>query len=151
MHTPKPHHEFFKVSRLVPEDQNLATVDTQTKVRDALTLMAGSGFDQVPVTHGSRVVGVFSHRSLCAGLNAVRRTDDPQDHLVVDFLEDLSFVRTGTDFGDVLRAMEKTDVALLGDEENLSLSSPAATLRGFSGTPHDRSSSCRTSSWPLEP
>ncbi|MFI6272484.1 CBS domain-containing protein [Micromonospora zamorensis] len=114
-----PQHHFLRVGQVVPTDQEVATVEIDTPVSDALAMMASSGFDQLPVTSNSMVVGVFSYRSLAVNLAIVRRQDSPLSYPVGDFLEDLAFVRSGSDVEDALEALHQKGAVLVGDEERL--------------------------------
>jgi CBS domain-containing protein len=111
--------EFFRVKRLIPDTQDLATVPAGTLVRDALRLMDRTGFSQVPVTAGTTVIGVFSYRSLARNLSVVRRQDDPLDAVVDDLLEDLAYVRTSDEIGEIVKSLDRDGAVLVGDEEHL--------------------------------
>jgi CBS domain-containing protein len=111
--------EFFRVVRLIPDEQRPVTVPTGTRVREALVIMANGNFSQVPVLAGDVVAGVFSYRSLAQHLPNVRRQDDPLDELVDDMLEDLTYVRATADVGDILASLGRDGAVLIGDEDDL--------------------------------
>lgn len=114
-----PQHHFLRVGRVVPTDQEVATVELTTLVSEALAMMTRCGFDQIPVTSNDVVVGVFSYRSLALNLGIVRRQGDPLSYPVGDFLEDLTFVRSGSEVEDALEAVHHKGAVLVGDEERL--------------------------------
>ena len=126
-----PVHQFFRVGRLVPDDQELAVLPTGTTVARAIEVMRAAGFDQVPVRHGSTVVGVFSYRSLAMNLPAVRPQDNPLMMLVEDFLETADFVRASSEVGDVLGTIEDRNVVLIGDEDQLLAIATASDVSAF--------------------
>jgi CBS domain-containing protein len=111
--------EFFRVAKLVPEAQDVVSISPGTRVRDALKLMRGHGFSQLPVLAGATVIGVFTYRSLAQGLGVVRRQDDPLDAAVDDLLEDLEFVRASNEVDEILEALDRDGAVLVGDETNL--------------------------------
>jgi CBS domain len=86
---------FFRVSQLVPGDQDVLTIPVGTKVEQALGLMGAHNFDQVPVTTAeNRVIGTFTHRSLARGLRHIRPQDNLLSTPVDDLVEELQFVRS---------------------------------------------------------
>ncbi|WP_186315485.1 CBS domain-containing protein [Catellatospora sichuanensis] len=115
----------------MPADQEVVTVTTDTKVSEALAVMARTGFDQIPVTRNKAVVGVFSYRSFASNIGVVRPQDDPRAYAVADFLEDLYFVRYGSDVADALPAIEAKGAVLIGDEDNLLAVVTAADLNSY--------------------
>ncbi|WBB93352.1 CBS domain-containing protein [Verrucosispora sp. WMMC514] len=126
-----PQHHFLRVGQVVPADQEVATVEIDTLVSEAIAVMARRGFDQVPVTLNGLVVGVFSYRSLALNLAFVRRQDDPLSYPVGDFLEDLAFVRAGSEVEDALEALHQKGAVLVGDEERLVAVVTAADVNGY--------------------
>lgn len=112
-------HEFFRVGRLIPDDQEIVSVAPGTRVREALEQMREGGFDQLPVVVAGHVVGVFSYRSLARGLALMRPQDNPLDATVDDFVEDLPFVRATDEVSSILDSLESYGVVLVGDETNL--------------------------------
>jgi predicted transcriptional regulator len=112
-------HEFLKVGRLIPDEQEIVRIGPRTTVGSALQLMQQHEFDQLPVVAGGEVVGVFTYRSLARGLGLMRRQDDPLDAEVDDLTEDLEFVRSSDDVAKVLRFIDRDGAVLVGDETNL--------------------------------
>jgi CBS domain-containing protein len=111
---------FFRVSQLVPDDQDVVTIAVGAKVGNALDLMRERGFDQLPVTTvGGRVVGAFTYRSFAHGVRFIRKQDDPLAAPVDDLVEDLQFVRPSQDVSDILGFLDADNVVLVGDEDRL--------------------------------
>src|SRR4051812_37847358 len=86
---------FHRVQQLLPEDQNVLVLSEDAPVLEALDLMRRYDYDQLPVTAGEEVLGVFSYRQF-----ATRLSREPGllkrglGALVVeDFVEELPFVR----------------------------------------------------------
>jgi CBS domain-containing protein len=111
---------FFRISQLVPDDQDVVTIMVGTKAGSALELMRERSFDQLPVTTaGGRVVGVFTYRSFAHELRFIRKQDDPLAASVDDLVEDLQFVRPFQDMSDILGILEADNAVLVGDEDRL--------------------------------
>lgn len=118
-------HEFFRVHRLIPDQQEVSVISIDTSVREALEIMKIRGFSQLPVvgrdptTGQKQVLGVFTFRSLAFNLHSVRRTDDPLNESVEGFVEDLEFFRATQDVGDVLTSIKNDSAVLIGSEVEL--------------------------------
>ncbi|MEV0714042.1 CBS domain-containing protein [Asanoa sp. NPDC050611] len=110
---------FLRFGQLVPLDQEVMTLPIDAPARDALALMQQEGFDQLPVTRDSVVVGVFSYRSFAQGIGVVRAQDDPLGYPVSEFLEDLRFVRRTSEVAEAISALNDSGAVLVGDEDNL--------------------------------
>ncbi|NQU25466.1 MAG: CBS domain-containing protein [Candidatus Nealsonbacteria bacterium] len=54
---------FHRVNSVIPDEQELVTVDLEMAVADALDLLEKHGFSQVPVVVGREVLGLFSHQT----------------------------------------------------------------------------------------
>ncbi|MFI1996301.1 CBS domain-containing protein [Actinoplanes sp. NPDC020271] len=110
---------FARVGELVPNDQDLLTVSVGTKVSDALAIMQAHDYDQLPVvTSRNRVIGVFTYRSLAAGLPHLRNRS-PLTSVVEDLLEDFRFYRASQELGEALAFVESGNSFLVGDEDQL--------------------------------
>ncbi|XVV00781.1 CBS domain-containing protein [Actinosynnema sp. CA-248983] len=111
---------FFRVSQLVPDDQNVLTVGVGTTVDRALELMRENNFDQLPVTTSSgQVIGTFTHRSLAYGLRHLPAKHEVLRAPVDDLVEDLRFVRASQDVSEILHDLEADHAVLVGDEDRL--------------------------------
>ncbi|MEH1017068.1 CBS domain-containing protein [Micromonospora sp. CPCC 206060] len=109
---------FARVGQLVPDDQDLLTVPVGTKVGSALDVMRTHDYDQLPVvTVAQRVIGVFTYRSMAAGLPLLR--NNALNATVEDHLEELRFVRSSQELGEVLAFVEQGNALLVGDEDRL--------------------------------
>src|SRR5688500_19054245 len=62
---------FHRLSRLLPDAQELLWFDASTLASDALTVLQRSGFSQAPVRQGTRYRGVFSYRSFARAVTVV--------------------------------------------------------------------------------
>lgn len=113
-------HDFlFRVNDCVPADQyDVETINADTSVRDALSVMRGTGYSQLPVKVGRSVVGVFSYQSFAHEVIDASSVD-----LVVlrasDCMQDLRFVRASEDVNDVLDVIIRDNAVLVGEPENL--------------------------------
>ena len=126
-----PIHEFFRVGRLVPLEQEIVTLQVGTSVGVALELMHRRRFDQLPVMKSSRVLGVFSYRSLAENLPLIRAQDEPLQGHVEDFLEEFDFVRPTTELATVLTAIEARGAVLVGTEDDLVAVATASDVSNF--------------------
>lgn len=124
-------HEFLKVGRLIPDEQEIVSIGPRTTVGDALELMRRHEFDQLPVIAGDEVVGVFTYRSLAKGLGGMRRQDDPLNAQVDELTEDLEFVRSSDDVEKVLRFIDRDGAVLVGDETGLLAVATSADVTRF--------------------
>lgn len=83
---------FQRLNRIIPEDQQLHVLSSDTPAQRALELMKQHGFSQIPVSDGYEIIGVFSYRSFSLG--TLRFEDERTNVLnltVADFLENLPF------------------------------------------------------------
>jgi CBS domain-containing protein len=124
-------HDFLRVGRVIPADQDLCTITPRTRVGDALAVMRKYDYDQLPVLAGGVVVGVFSYRSLARGLGHIRRQDDPMAAQVEDLVEDLEFVRPSEEVGSIVAPLHRDGAVLVGDEERLLAVATAADITDF--------------------
>ena len=120
---------FARVDQLVPDDQDLLTVPVGTKVGSALDVMRAHDYDQLPVvTAAHRVIGVFTYRSIATGLPLLRNS--ALNARVEDHLEELRFVRSSQELGEVLAFVEQGNALLVGDEDRLlAIVTPAEVSR----------------------
>src|SRR5260370_40113798 len=111
---------FQRLNRIIPEDQQLEALPSNTLAQDALELMKQRGFSQAPVLDGGEISGAFSYRSFSLG--ALRFEDDRTNVLkltVADFLENLPFKSLSDPFEDVINDLDRLDAVLVGTPENL--------------------------------
>jgi CBS domain-containing protein len=116
---------FHRINRVIPEGQDLKTVKPETLCKEAIALMADTGFSQLPVVAGNAVLGVFSYRSFAQGtvkysiaeLN--RHKLAPGDMPVEEFMEQFEYVRITEEFIKVFGAMDRDNGILIGTPEKL--------------------------------
>src|SRR5947209_5067305 len=65
---------FQRLNSIIPEDQQLVILPSDTSVLAALELMKKNGYSQIPIEAGKEIIGVFSYRSFALG--AVGFEDD---------------------------------------------------------------------------
>ncbi|PPK92507.1 CBS domain protein [Kineococcus xinjiangensis] len=111
--------DFFQVAQMLPGDQEVVSVGLRASVAEALSLMRENDYSQLPVVLGNRVFGVFSYRSLAAGLASGAIDGNPLESPVSDLLADLAFVRLRDDLHDLLPFLQRDDAVLVGDEDRL--------------------------------
>jgi CBS domain-containing protein len=120
-----------RVNNLLPDGQDLLTVEPALKVKDAITLMRRHNYSHLPiVSHGS-VLGVFSYRSFANGLLRLGVTSVPLQELAVsDFAERVPFARIDDEMETILRALDKYDVVLVGDANRIqAIATPVDVLQ----------------------
>jgi len=124
---------FHRVSRLLPEDQELVVVPPDTPARDALDIMREHNFTQVPIVQGSEVLGVFSYRSFSEGvLQLASNERDPAGLPVEVFSEKLMFASVTDELANLLDELDLKEVVLVGSEDRLQgIVTAVDTLRYF--------------------
>jgi len=106
---------FQRLNRIIPEDQQLQILPSDTPVQQALEQMKRKGFSQIPISDGGEIMGVFSYRSFALG---VLRFEDNKTNVlnltVSDFSEDLPFKNLTDPFEDVIDDLDRRDAVLVG-------------------------------------
>jgi predicted transcriptional regulator len=77
----------YQVNSVLPDDQQLVTVEPKTPASEALAVLKLHGYSQLPVVQHGTLLGVFSHRSFADGvleLSGERRLR-PEELPVMDF------------------------------------------------------------------
>ena len=124
----------YQVNSVLPDTQQLVTVEPKTPASDALAMMKLHGYSQLPVVQHGTLFGVFSHRSFADGvleLSADRRLR-PEELPVMDFLESLTVVDPKVDIGDVLDRLDLDNAVLVGRLDRLvGVATPMDALRFF--------------------
>lgn len=116
---------FHRINRIIPEDQNLLTLEPNELVRNAIARMRRSGYSQIPVVCENQVLGVFSYRSFSLGvanltLDSIQRQKcAPGDLTVDEFVEPFKFARVTAEMQEVFSAMEIDNGILIGSSEKL--------------------------------
>lgn len=107
---------FHRLNRVLPEDQEVVTIHHNINASKALNIMIKNNYSQIPVTTGEKVLGVFSFRSFCAGIEEMKDEKiHPGDLPVDEFLEELSFVHINYEFPKLIELLNKDDAVLAGE------------------------------------
>lgn len=118
MSTPRT-HRLLTVGHLIPDDQAVVGVSPDTSVRDALALMRSDDFDQLPVSVGQTVLGVFSYRSMARRLPLLPEGVELQKAPVDALLESYRFVSSEDDLESVLPSIDQDGAVLVGHQRRL--------------------------------
>ena len=111
---------FHSLGRILPEEQELITVDPSTPVKDAISIMKEHNFTQIPIVTGNQVLGVFSYRSFAEGITGLYTKERDICELPVEgFCEDLKFAMISDELGTLMDELELKDAVLLGSEGTL--------------------------------
>ena len=115
---------FHRLGRILPDDQRLKIISPEMLAKDALNLMAGNGFSQLPVCVQGHVLGLFSYRSFAKkvvelGQELIKQKQSPGELEVAECLEKPVFAHVGDEFSNWFDAVDKEDVILVGQPERL--------------------------------
>ncbi|MDQ5937881.1 MAG: hypothetical protein QG574_5240 [Cyanobacteriota bacterium erpe_2018_sw_21hr_WHONDRS-SW48-000092_B_bin.40] len=116
---------FHRINRILPSEQVLVSVDSKTKVRDAVAKMECLGFSQLPVVDNGEVLGVFTFRSLGRVAAKALFSDVQSSRCVVgdlaveECLEQFQFARVTDEFYAVFAAMDRDNGLLVGEPSSL--------------------------------
>jgi CBS domain-containing protein len=112
---------FHRVGSLLPDDQEVMTVDPQLTVGDALRIMSEHHFSQLPIVAHGEVLGVFSYRSFAEGVRQL--SPDPRvnvlDVEVIELKERIPFAKPGDPVDSLLTALSEFDAVLIGSSDVL--------------------------------
>jgi CBS domain-containing protein len=122
---------FHRVNRVIPETQEVVTVDPSTTVGQALRLLNDNRFSQVPVVRGVEVLGSFSYRSFAQKVALLQQGHGPLEELPVEeFLEDLEIAYATEELASILPALDRDDAVLIGAPDDLqAILAPMDVLR----------------------
>jgi predicted transcriptional regulator len=129
----QPSALFHMVNRIVPEDQVVLSVPPDTPAGEALRLMQGGGYSQLPVKQGASVLGLFSYRAFA--LEVAKAEGDKVDFLalpVEEFLEHEkpSYARLVDEFRGLIDVLDQKDsVVVSSPEELIAILTPMDVLR----------------------
>jgi len=116
------------VNRVIPDDQQLMTVNPEMPASEALALMKEHDFSQVPVVQGSAVLGLFSYRAFALEVAEIGKGKaDPTTLPVEEFLEheELTYARLTDEFSRVIESLNRCDaVVVSGPNELVALLTP---------------------------
>ena len=111
---------FHRVNRLLPEEQQVRSIPLDTKVSEALSVMATQHYSQIPVMEGSSVLGLFTYRSFALGITRMEcGQGKPGDITVEEFIEKPDYTTVNDEFSSLFRHLDDKDVVLVGDSERL--------------------------------
>ena len=111
---------FHLVKSLLPEEQKVVAAPPEMKVADAIELMLEHNYSQLPVVAGNAVLGVFSFRSLSAGMLEMGSPGAPLGDLPVDeFMEEFAFVHPSDSWESLLDLLDRDDGVLVGNWDHL--------------------------------
>ena len=111
---------FHRVGRLIPEDQEILTIQPDMRAADALAQMEELAYTQLPVVVGRTVLGLFSYRSFSLGVARMgEKAGDAADLPVQEFLEKPVYARVTDEFTAIIEHLNSRDAVLIGQEELL--------------------------------
>ena len=116
---------FYLVANLLPSDQLLATIPTNTTISKAIEFMERHGYSQVPVvtTVKQNVIGIFSCRSFTKGVLDLDGELEPNETFgemaVGDFVESFRFVNKDDNWESIIRYLDRDGSVLVGSREFL--------------------------------
>ena len=117
---------FHRVNSVIPDDQQLLTVEPEMSVADALDLLDGHRFSQVPVVVGREVLGLFSYqtfsRSVITQSRAAtkNRKFDPLELTVEECMDPKPpFARVTDEFAEWFDVIDRNDSILVGSPDRL--------------------------------
>jgi CBS domain-containing protein len=122
---------FHRVNSVIPEAQEVVTVDPSTTVAAALVLLERHRFSQVPVVRGVEVLGSFSYRSFARRAIELPRGPYRLEQLPVEeFTEDLDIAHATAELVSVFEALDRDDAVLIGAPNDLqAIVAPMDVLR----------------------
>lgn len=112
---------FQRAESIIPKDQDrVVTVSPDAPVVDAVKLMLGTGYSQLPVISGNKVLGLFSFRSLARQIAVWEEVGPDIGRLSVqDFMEQPTFVHLKEELSRIRESLDRDGVVLVGDPERL--------------------------------
>jgi len=111
---------FHRLNRVLPEDQEVRTLQPNMKAPEAIRIMVECGFSQLPVVAGNEVLGVFSYRSFARTvLKMESKQWKPDDLSVDDCVEKPAFARVTDEFEQWFDHLDNQDYILVGEPGRL--------------------------------
>jgi CBS domain-containing protein len=113
---------FLRVWSVLPEGQEIVDVSPDETVGVALERMAKFDFSQLPVRSGTKVLGVFSYRSLARTATAQidqMPTTGLRDMPVDWFVEQAVFVGPQAELPELFDLLDSEEAVFVGDESKL--------------------------------
>jgi CBS domain-containing protein len=121
---------FQDVGRIFPGEVNLTSIAPSTTVTEALRIMVGNRFSQLPVVSNGVVRGVFSHWSLAHHLLDSPKLA-PHDLFVEDVMEPLPFVTVQDSLDTVLEHLNRHDAVLVTSPHGLQAVATASDVLNY--------------------
>lgn len=121
---------FQDVGRIFPGEVSLRCVDPSTTVTEALRIMVGNRFSQLPVVSNGVVRGVFSHWSLAHHLLDSPKLS-PLELFVEDVMEPLPYVTVQDSLDTVLEHLNRHDAVLVTSPHGLQAVATAADVLNY--------------------
>lgn len=111
---------FHRILNIIPEEQSVLVIPSDTKVTDALKIMKDNNFSQLPVVDSGEVQGVFSYRSFAQGLSKIKLSVERFDSLIVEnYLENIQFKTIRQSLEELIKILNNDDSVLIGNPEKL--------------------------------
>ena len=117
----RSHKELFHLIRgMIPDSQQVISLDKDVSIGEAFKLMREQNINQVPVMNGTSVLGVFSYRSFAQHLPETLEAEKEILSLSVDlFLENLSVAHLEDRVSELIAEFDAMDAVLIGTKDNL--------------------------------
>lgn len=114
---------FQRINKVIPDEQELITIEPRTEVLKAFKLMKKYNYSQLPVVLNDEVLGIFSYRSFAQNLSKLIKTENEKIEIstliVENFIEKLEFKSVQDEFKDVINILNKDDAVLIGEPNKL--------------------------------
>lgn len=124
--------EFLHIGQLIPPAQEILSVPPAESVGATLSRMREHDYDQIPVMAADRVLGIFTWRSFARNMQTNSAVyPDALTSSVLDWVEDLKYVRPRDGLGEVLPHLNRDGAVLVGDEDRLRAIVTLADLSDF--------------------
>lgn len=126
---------FHQINSLLPEDQDVVSVEPGCSIPEALAIMDEHGFSQLPVMAGTEVLGMITHRAIAraaAGVGRILTRSGIDDISVEDIVEEFHFARPSDEVETVLERLDRDGAILVGDPNRLmAVATPSDLIRFF--------------------
>lgn len=121
---------FQDVGRIFPGEVTLTSIEPSATVTEALRIMVGNRFSQLPVVSNGVVRGVFSHWSLAHHL-LDSPTLAPHQLFVEDVMEPLPYVTVQDSLDTVLEHLNRHDAVLVTSPHGLQAVATATDVLNY--------------------
>jgi predicted transcriptional regulator len=115
---------FHRINSVLPDDQQLLTIQGETLASTALDLMKRNGYSQLPVLVGTEVIGIFSYRSFSESVLEICSAKGNPKSLLADLTveecyETVPFARVTDEFRSWFDALDVQNAVLVGEAHRL--------------------------------